>query len=191
MPVNMDILAKFILACKKSQAGRQSSFKQEFQEIILSPPDPETLLQAFLFFNADLFFPECTDLLMYEQTPNLSNQTQLGKCDFVCLTKRERVIIIETKFIDYNDCGSTARKRRNKHQNKVINQVLGFRSKISEYWSIPIEIIDCGVFTTKDLSRRGEYNSVIAKHISIDALNIWQQEEKNKIEEKVKALSTS
>lgn len=191
MPVSMDTLAKFILACKKSQTGRESSFKQEFQKIILFPPDRETLLQAFLFFNADLFFPECNALLMYEQTPDLSNQTQLGKCDFVCLTKRERVMIIENKFIDYNNCGSTARKRRNKHQNKVINQVLDFRGKLSESWSIPMEIIDCGVFTTKDLSDRGEYNSVIAKHISIEELNIWQQEEKKKIEDKVKALSTS
>jgi hypothetical protein len=179
----MDALAKFILACKKSQAGRQSSFKQEFQEIILSPPsqDRETLLQAFLFFNANLFFPECTAILMYEQTPNLSNQTQLGKCDFVCLTSQDRVLIIETKFIDYNNFGRTARNRRNNHQNKVINQVLNFRGKLSEYWSIPFEMIDCGVFTTKDLSNRGEYNSVIAKHISIEDLNMWQQHERNKI----------
>ncbi len=180
----MDALAKFILACKKSQAGRQSSFRQEFQEIILSPlsQDREPLLQAFLFFNAALFFPECTALLMYEQTPNLSNQTQLGKCDFVCLTNQERVLIIETKFIDYKDCGRTARTRRNRHQNKVMSQVVDFRRKLSEYWSIPIEIIDCGVFTTKDLSNRGEYNSIIAKHISIEDLNIWQQHERNKIE---------
>jgi hypothetical protein len=171
MSINMDILKKFILACKTSQNGRKLSFKQEFQEIILHSVDKETLLQAFLFFNIDLFFPEYTYILMYEQTPDLSDATQSGKCDFVCISKAGRVIVIETKFIDYNNCGSTARKRRNNHRQKVVNQSVDFRAKLSKQWNIPIEIIDCGIFTTEDLNDRGKHNNVISKHISIEDLN--------------------
>lgn len=178
----MNVLTKFILACKTAQDGRRLSFKQEFQEIILYSNDKETLLQAFLFFNVDRFFPEHTYILMYEQTPNLSNATQTGKCDFVCISRAGRVIVIETKFIDYHDYGSTARKRRNNHRQKVINQSVNFRAKLSEQWSIPIDLIDCGVFTTEDLRNRGKHSNIISRHISIEDLNIWHQEEKKKIE---------
>ncbi|WP_373540923.1 hypothetical protein [Chamaesiphon sp.] len=178
----MDTLTRFVCACKTSQDGRKLFFKQEFQEIILDSCDKEMLLQAFLFFNIDRFFPEYTNILMYEQTPDLSDATQSGKCDFVYISKARRVMIIETKFIDYNHFGPTARKRRNNHRQKVVNQSVDFRAKLSRQWSIPIEIIDCSIFTTEDLNYREKNNNIISKYISIEDLNTWHQEEKKRIQ---------
>ena len=100
----------------------------------------------------------------------------MGKCDFVYLTFQGNYILIETKFIDTEATGATERKRRNKHRNKVFEQVITLKSRFSQYWDIHLEQLECGVFTTDpEVDWRGNDANVITKSISIEKLEQWRR----------------
>lgn len=171
-----DNLNKFILYCQKIQPESQQSIKRFFEGVVGFPYDKELLLQAYLFLNIKKIFPFCKELLLFEKSP-IGDYTNLGKCDFVYLTDQNSLFLTETKYIDTDATGATERKRRNKHRNKVFEQVLDLQSKFSEFWKIPINQLECGIFTTdSDIVDRGYGHNVVAKSIGIDTLKQWQQQ---------------
>ncbi|MBW4561211.1 MAG: hypothetical protein KME32_08625 [Mojavia pulchra JT2-VF2] len=168
-------LHKFVSYCKRIQPQTQEDIKKFFEGVIAFPYDKELLLQAYLFLNIQKFFPSCTELLLFEKSP-IADYTDLGKCDFLFLTLQGNLFLIETKFIDTEATGATERKRRNKHRNKVFEQVITLKSRFSEYWSIRNEQLECGVFTTDpELDWRGNGVNVITKSVTIDNLEQWRR----------------
>lgn len=180
----MEELQRFVAFCRKVQPQSRENIQRFFEGVILFPHDNELLLQAFLFFNIKNYFPLCVDLLLFEKSPNGENTDQ-GKCDFVYLTRNGRITLIETKFIDTESTGKTERTRRNKHRSKVIEQVTALKQKFSSTWNIPLALIDCCVFTTEDLTGRERADEIQAKYVSIEALNKWQDLERNRLETKM------
>ncbi|KYC35149.1 hypothetical protein WA1_08265 [Scytonema hofmannii PCC 7110] len=169
-----DEIHKFVLYCKKIQPQPQEDIKRFFEGVVGFPYDKELLLQAHLFLNIKQIFPLCYELLLFEKSP-IADYTDLGKCDFVYLTSSEKIFILETKFIDTAATGATERKRRNKHRNKVFEQVITLKSRFSEYWNINLEQLECGVFTTDpELAWRGNGVNVVTKAVSIDKLESWR-----------------
>jgi hypothetical protein len=171
----MSELRQFVELCKKVQPQSQEDVQRFFEGVAFFPYDNELLLQAFLFLNITDYFPACSELLLFEKSPNGENTDQ-GKCDFVYLTKDNRIALIETKFIDTRSSGSTERTRRNGHRSKVFKQVITLREKFSEIGKIPLELVDCCVFTTDDLTHRNEAANINTKCVSIKRLRQWQQE---------------
>jgi len=170
----MKELKQFIDFCHRIQPQSQDDIRRFFEGVVFFPYDDELLLQAFLFLNIQTYFPFCTELLFFENSPDGSS-THQGKCDFVYLTKDEKIVLIETKFIDTESTGATERKRRNDHRGKVFKQALDLRQQFSATWDIPIKMINCCIFTTEDLSHREEARSITAKYVSIGDLNHWQE----------------
>lgn len=170
----MDMLEQFIDFCRKAQPQSQDDIRRFFEGVVFFPYDNELLLQAFLFLNIQSYFPSCTTLLLFESCPD-EGGTHQGKCDFVYISQNERITLIETKFIDTESTGSTERKRRNEHRNKVFKQVLDLQQKFSKTWEIPLEMIDCCVFTTEDLARREEAHSITVRYVPINSLNKWRE----------------
>jgi hypothetical protein len=170
-----DELGQFVTYCKKIQPQSQEDIQRFFEGVIGFPYDKELLLQAYLFLNIKEVFPLCSELLLFEKSP-MADYTDLGKCDFVYLTSINKLLIIETKFIDTEAKGATERKRRNKHRNKVFEQVITLKNKFSESWNIELDHLDCGVFTTdSEVAWRGNGVNVITKSISIDKLEKWRR----------------
>ncbi|MBD2500919.1 hypothetical protein [Anabaena azotica] len=168
-------LSKFVSYCKKIQPQTQEDIKRFFEGVIAFPYDKELLLQAYLFLNIKSLFPSCYELLLFEKSP-IADYTDLGKCDFVYLTYQGNLFLIETKFIDTEATGATERKRRNKHRNKVFEQVITLKSRFGEYWDIRSEQLECGVFTTdSEIDWRGDCVNVVTKSISIDNLERWRR----------------
>ncbi len=168
-------LYKFVSYCKKIQPQTQEDIKKFFEGVIVFPYDKELLLQAYLFLNLRNLFPSCSELLLFEKSP-IADYTDLGKCDFVYLTRQGSLFLIETKFIDTQATGATERKRRNKHRNKVFEQVITLKSRFSQYWNITSEELECGVFTTDpELDWRGNDVNVVTKSISIEYLEEWRR----------------
>jgi hypothetical protein len=168
-------LGQFVEYCKRIQPQSQEDIKRFFEGVVGFPYDKELLLQAYLFLNMREIFPLCYELLLFEKSP-IGDYTDLGKCDFLYLTLSAKLFIIETKFIDTQATGATERKRRNKHRNKVFEQVITLKSRFSEYWDIKQEQLECGVFTTdSELAWRGNGANVITKSVSIDELEHWRR----------------
>ncbi|MBD0262239.1 MAG: hypothetical protein ICV78_05785 [Tolypothrix sp. Co-bin9] len=168
-------LKKFVTYCKQIQPQSQEDIKRFFQGVVVFPYDKELLLQAYLFLNMKDLFPLCSELLLFEKSP-ISDYTDLGKCDFVYLTDTGNLFLIETKFIDTEATGATERKRRNKHRNKVFEQVITLKNRFSQYWDIELEQLECGVFTTdSEIDWRGNDVNVVTKSISIDKLEKWRK----------------
>lgn len=173
-------LNKFVSYCKTIQPQTQEDIKKFFEGVILFPYDKELLLQAYLFLNLKTLFPSCSELLLFEKSP-IADYTDLGKCDFLYLTNKGNLFIIETKFIDTEATGATERKRRNKHRNKVFEQVITLKSRFSEYWNLNSEQLECGVFTTDpEVHWRGNGFNVVTKCISIEHLEAWRRSYKKK-----------
>ncbi|MBR8836248.1 MAG: hypothetical protein DSM106950_20070 [Stigonema ocellatum SAG 48.90 = DSM 106950] len=167
-------LGQFVTYCKKIQPQSQEDIQRFFEGVIGFPYDKELLLQAYLFLNIKHLFPLCSELLLFEKSP-IADYTDLGKCDFVYLTSVDKLFIIETKFIDTEATGATERKRRNKHRNKVFEQVITLKSRFSQYWGIKQEQLECAVFTTDpEVNWRGNGVNVVTKSISIDNLEKWR-----------------
>ncbi|MEC4882440.1 MAG: hypothetical protein SAL70_14030 [Scytonema sp. PMC 1070.18] len=170
----IDEVCKFVGYCRKIQPQSQEDIKSFFEGVVGFPYDKELLLQAYLFLNIKYIFPSCSELLLFEKSP-IADYTDLGKCDFVYLTSLGKIFIIETKFIDTGATGATERKRRNKHRNKVFEQVITLKSRFSEYWNIKLEQLECGVFTTdSEVAWRGNDMNVVAQSVSIDKLEHWR-----------------
>lgn len=173
--MSADELNKFVAYCKKIQPQSQQDIKRFFEGVVGFPYDKELLLQAYLFLNIQSLFPSCLELLLFEKSP-IADYTDLGKCDFVYLTKTGNLFLIETKFIDTEATGATERKRRNKHRNKVFDQVTTLKSRFSEYWDIQLAYLGCGVFTTdSEVQWRGSNAGVVTEFISIEKLEQWRR----------------
>jgi hypothetical protein len=178
-------LDEFISRSQRQRPQAQEYYRKYFEDVVRSPYncDKELLLQAFLFFNIKEYFPLCTDILLFENSPDCLGNTHLGKCDFVYLTNQDSIFLIETKFIDTQTTGKTARKRRNTHRNKVREQVTNLREQFKKHWDIPREQIKCGVFTTDpQLTYPGFSLNIALNSISISRLEEWQ---KNKLDEDI------
>lgn len=165
---------KFISACKQIQPQTQANIKRFFEGVVCFPYDRELLLQAYLFLNIKNLFPLCTELLLFEQAL-VKNNTNFGKCDFIYLTNQNNLFLIETKFIDTDVTGKTVKTRRTGQRNKVFEQVFTWQNKLSEYYNIPLQQIECGIFTTDPtLIERTEFINVVAKSIVISELEQWK-----------------
>ncbi|MGQ4649112.1 hypothetical protein [Lyngbya aestuarii] len=179
-------ITQFIEFCDKT---RQSctNFRDFFEQAICQiSSERELLLQAFLFFNSDKFFPSCIDVVLFEQSPDGLGNTHFGKCDFIYTTEKDTLFLIETKFINTRIGGKTARNTRNSQRNKVFEQVISLKQKLSQFWEIPEELLDCGVFTTDPrLLPRGLELNVATKSISIEQLENWHLAKKHELKTKV------
>ena len=167
-------LDQFVSYCKRVQPQSPEDIARFFEGVIGFPYDKELLLQAYLYLNIQNLFPNCSELLLFEKSP-ISDYTDLGKCDFVYLTSDKKLFLIETKFIDTTASGATERKRRNKHRNKVFEQVITLKNRFSQYWNIQVEELDCGVFTTdSEIDWRGNDVNVVTKSVAIHELEEWR-----------------
>lgn len=166
---------ELVARCEKMRLGGHKYYQEYFEKLVsYSNDDKESLLQAFLFFNIQNYFPSCTEMLIYENPIDLSNNTNNGKCDFVYLTSERNIFIIETKYINTTVTGKTATKKRNVHRNKVIEQVTNYRFQINQEYNIPLDQICCGVFTTDSQMDYREFSAnIVTKSISISKLETW------------------
>lgn len=175
MVVSQNTLESFIHYCKTIQPQSYKEIERFFEGVVCFPYDNELLLQAHLFLNIQTIFPQCHDLLLFERPP-YGGYTNKGKCDFVYLTSSQKLLLIETKYIDLMSSGGTKRKRRNKHRNKVFEQVQGLKQIFCEHWGMPPQCVECAVFTTDPhLSKRGAELFVDAQFIAISELLAWQE----------------
>ncbi|NMG18458.1 hypothetical protein [Brasilonema bromeliae] len=176
-----DEVNNFVTHCKRIQPQSQEEIKKFFEGVVSFPYDNELLLQAYLFLNIERIFPFCSELLLFEKSP-IADYTDLGKCDFVYLSSFGNIFLIETKFIDTEATGATERKRRNKHRNKVFEQVITLKSRFSEYWNIKLDQLECAVFTTdSEVAWRGTGVNVVTKSISMDKLKYWRRNYKTEV----------
>ncbi|MEB3357978.1 MAG: hypothetical protein VKK04_14720 [Synechococcales bacterium] len=174
-------LDAFLVYCRSTQPQEPKDIQRFFEGVICFPYDKELLLQAYLFFNIQEVFPFCTELLLFEKPP-YGEYTNVGKCDFVYGTRTNTVLLIETKYIDTDASGDTERKRRNKHRNKVFQQVLTLRETFQDYWGLTADQVACAVFTTDTkLDKRGENRNVITHAISTQDLARWQQQQRDSL----------
>ncbi len=109
-------LQQFVDFCRQVKPQNQNDIRRFFEGVVFFPYNNELLLQAFLFLNIHNYFPSCIELLLFENCPD-GYSTDQGKCDFVYLAEDNKIVLIETKFIDTVDTGATEQKRRNKHRN--------------------------------------------------------------------------
>ena len=175
-------LSSFVSYCKAVQPQSYKEIRRFFEGVVCFPYDNELLLQAYLFLTIETVFPVCHELLLFEKPP-YGGYTNKGKCDFVYLTADHQLLLVETKYIDLASSGGTKRKRRNKHRNKVFEQVLGLKKIFCEHWEMPEECIKCAVFTTDPhLSERGGGLEVEAQFISMTELFAWQEQFKASLE---------
>lgn len=171
-------LVAFMKYCKSVQPEAHTDIQRFFEGVICFPYDNELLLQSYLYLNIHHVFPDCRELLLFEKPP-YGGYTNKGKCDFVYLAPDNHILLIETKYIDLDAHGGTKRKRRNKHRNKVFEQVLGLKQTFCQYWKLDDDRVKCAVFTTDPhLAKRGEESSVEAQYISIADLNQWQKQKR-------------
>lgn len=177
----MNQLQQFVDFCRSVQPQSHSDVRRFFEGVVFFPYDDELLLQAFLFLNLSDYFPHCDELLLFEKSPNGENTDQ-GKCDFVYLSKHDRLVLIETKFINTQETGRTHRTRRTNKRGKVFQQAIELRQKFSDRWQISPDQIDCCVFATEDLTHREEAKAIDTQFVSIAALNQWQQDLKRRLE---------
>ena len=169
---------KFVSYCKREQPESEEDIRRFFIGVIGFPYDKELLLQAYLFFNIKSFFPNCSKLLLFEKAL-IQDYTNLGKVDFVYLSKDNCLFLIETKYIDTQATGKHERTRRNKHRNKVVEQVIDWKEQFKNYWRLSTNQINCGVFTTDpQVSDRAKNTDIIAKSISTSELERWQKQYK-------------
>ncbi|MGF1496315.1 MAG: hypothetical protein ACFB8W_05755 [Elainellaceae cyanobacterium] len=172
-------LGAFLAYCQSAQPQELKDIQRFFEGVICFPYDKELLLQAYLFFNIETIFPFRAQLLLFEKPP-YGDYTNFGKCDFVYLTAESTLILIETKYIDTDASGDTERKRRNKHRNKVFDQVLTLRKTFQDYWNLTAAQIECAVFTTDTLlAARGETQNVLTRAVSTQELAQWQQQRRD------------
>lgn len=172
-------LQQFIEFCKEVQPQSQKEIQRFFEGVVCFPYDSELLLQSFLYFNIDSFFPYCQDLLLFEKAPNGKNTDQ-GKCDFVYQSENG-IVIIETKYIDTQKSGGNSSSSKNEKRNQVFDQVEKRRKKFVEQWNILPEAITGNVFTTEDLTYRAEASGIVPRYVSCEQLEVWQQEMKQLI----------
>ncbi len=143
--------------------------------VVCFPYDKELLLQAFIYFNIERYLPDCDRLLLFEKSPDLGNRTDLGKCDFVYLTARQTLCLIETKYIDLDAHGTTAQRRRTKKRKDVLEQVDKLKLFFCEHWQIPLKCVEGAVVTTDpSLAARGTEQGILAECVSIETLFAWQ-----------------
>lgn len=162
--------------CKTVQPHKKEAAQRFFEGVVGFPFDNELLLQAYLFLNISTLFPECRHLLLFEKPP-YGDFTNIGKCDFVYLTDTEGLVLIETKYIDTCATGDTERKRRNKHRNKVIDQVSRLRATFCQHWQFEAAQIQCAVFTTDPMiTQRSADANILSQFVTIDELMRWQRQ---------------
>jgi hypothetical protein len=168
-------LQLFIQACQTIQPERPREIRRFFEGVVCFPYDKELLLQAFVYFNIAQYLSDCDRLLLFEKSPDLGNRTDLGKCDFVYLTTRQTLCLIETKYIDLDAHGTTAQRRRTKKRKDVLEQVDKLKLFFSEHWQIPSEQFEGAVITTDpSLAVRGTEQGIMAQFVSIETLFSWQ-----------------
>jgi hypothetical protein len=173
-------LNQFIHACQTIQPEHSEDVRRFFEGVVGFPYDKELLLQAFVYLNIGQYLPSCDRLLLFEKSPDLGNRTDLGKCDFVYLTTQQTLFLIETKYIDLAAHGTTAQRRRTKKRKDVLEQVGKLKTFLSENWNIPINRLECAVFTTDpSLASRGAEAGILTKFISIEDLFEWKNQLRN------------
>jgi hypothetical protein len=167
-------LSRFLNYCQTCQPYPHERIQRFFEGVACFPFDQELLLQAYLYLNIHHVFDHCDRLLLFEKPP-YGEYTNVGKCDFVYLTRDHRILLIETKYIDTTASGDTERKRRNKHRNKVISQVQTLTQTFCDHWQFQVDQIEKAVFTTDALlEQRSKKAGIKSRHISVSALQEWQ-----------------
>jgi hypothetical protein len=168
-------LDSFIQACQAIQPERPAEIRRFFEGVVCFPYDKELLLQAFVYFNIERYLQDCDRLLLFEKSPDLGNRTDLGKCDFVYLTSRQTLCLIETKYIDLDAHGTTAQRRRTKKRKDVLGQVDKLKLFFCGHWQIPLKRVEGAVVTTDpSLAARGTEQGILAECVSIETLFAWQ-----------------
>ncbi|RUT13220.1 hypothetical protein DSM107010_14820 [Chroococcidiopsis cubana SAG 39.79] len=146
--VMVNVLEEFVSVCRTEiQPDAQKNIINFFKAVVPFPYDKELFLHTYLYLNIHQIFPECQELLLFEKSP-LKGRTDLGKCDFVYLADKGILFLIETKYIDTEATGSTARNTRKEHRKKVFEQVIKLRNAFSQFHNLRSDLFKCGIFTT-------------------------------------------
>lgn len=169
-------LEKFIDFCQQVQPYSQAQISRFFAAVVGFPYDKELLLQAYLYFHVQTLFPDCRQLLLFEQSL-VQNRTDLGKRDLVYLTHHGSLFFIETKYIDTEVTGKNKRSRRTSHRKKVLAQALEVKEQLLQHWQIEPELCQCGVFTTDaSIDAQASQQGIMARSIAIAELKHWQSQ---------------
>jgi len=134
-------------------------------------------LQAYLYLNLKKIFPECVKLILFERPLIDKTSSDAGCYDFVFLTDKGKIKLIETKYLDLESSGSTASSRRSNHRKKAIQQVLRGKDQLISVFGIPEKSIDCAIFTNDyqfslRLSKTPE-SAIEGKFVFTDDLREW------------------
>lgn len=177
-----DTMKKLLNYCEKSSPSLNKSLKNRFDHYIYNNQNishnnlEETDLQIYLFFNFQKHFPDCTQVILHEQEL-IEGRTDLGKLDYLFLTKKCHIMIVETKLIDDERTGKQIRTNRNKKRNKVRKQVKNWKKSLSSHYEIPEKHIHCGIFTNDDFYHKMPSPDIIEETISNDDLIQWFKKE--------------
>ncbi|OLS23923.1 MAG: hypothetical protein HeimC3_22660 [Candidatus Heimdallarchaeota archaeon LC_3] len=90
------------------------------------------------------------------------------------MTNDNKVMLIETKFINHEKSGKTAKNRRNKKHQKVIDQVKCWKDVLITRYQVPSEHVICSVFTTDVITVwRAEKAQILGNYVNISKLREW------------------
>jgi hypothetical protein len=170
--------------CKREQPKVPEHVEMYFNGVTVFPPENETLLQAYLYFNVEGLFPQARELLLYERPPDRDGHQNKGKVDFVYRTD-DGLLLIETKYLHpkyhsmneavSNRKGRTKRRKKNSDRNKVVKQALENRALISKEWGIPEGSIACAILTNDDnMEARTRENGILHGHVRKHDLDRWR-----------------
>ena len=141
----------------------------------------ERMLQTYLFLNIREIFPECKELILFERPLIDRKSVNVGLCDFVFLTHKNKLMLIETKVMNDETSGSTARTLRSMRRRKVVQQVLRGKSQLNRWFNIPKRKIVCAIVTTDLVIHRrmkvhSEYN-IKSAYVSLSEIRDWFKDE--------------
>jgi len=175
-------MQKFIHYCREVQPEDDLDFSAYFMGVACLQPDMETLLQAYLYFNLNKYFSGYHQVLLYEKS--LDGKGNSGQSvDFVFLNGNNKVLLVETKYIDTVNTGKTTRTRRTKKRKKVTDQVKEIRDCLIEQYSISANDIIMAQFSTDRDNGESSDPMVDSHSISIDDLMKWRNEFRERLRE--------
>ncbi len=163
----------FIKECQNKQPNLSTDLERFIDGIIALPIEKEFLLQAYAIRNFERMFGVSSFPILYER-PLPDDRPDMDKMDIIFLAENGHLFVMETKYLDQVP-GSTARSRRNRHRNKVHEQILRAKGALSDQWNIGPDAVSFVIFTNDmALLLRPPTNIYEIRTISSDALELWR-----------------
>lgn len=175
-----DPLAEFFAYCQRERPGDETDLERYFEGVVCFPVEEELLLQAWLWFHRHRRLPRVEALLLFEHAL-VGQATEHGKCDFLFRTGGNRILAVETKYIERKGHGRKHRRKRTGHRRKVREQIEQIPQVLHEHWKIPPEAVDRCIFTTDPVVRERVPAGVEVQVVEPEDLQRWQRRTRKRL----------